>query len=142
MASAVIIAMWLLSGWLIYNFIDAEQRGTFGDMFGAINALFSGLAFAVLIFTVSLQRRELELQRYELESTRKELSRSAKAAEIDLRLTALSSQISAYSVILNPSSGMKNRTIASILLNEDDVKVKLVKALTEIEAIQEEGKRG
>ena len=36
-----------------------SARGTFGDKFGAINALFSGLAFAGLITTIMLQRREL-----------------------------------------------------------------------------------
>ena len=47
--------------------------GEFGDMFGAVNALFSGLAFAGLIITLILQRQELELQREELEQTREEL---------------------------------------------------------------------
>lgn len=42
-------------------------RGTFGDKFGAINALFSGLAFAGIIATILLQRRELFLQRKDLE---------------------------------------------------------------------------
>lgn len=37
----------------------AGARGAFGDKFGAINALFSGLAFAGLITTILLQRREL-----------------------------------------------------------------------------------
>lgn len=37
--------------------------GTFGDQFGAVNALFSGLAFGFLIFELALQRRELQDQR-------------------------------------------------------------------------------
>lgn len=41
-------------------------RGQFGDMFGAVNALFSGLAFAGVIIAVILQKRELALQRREL----------------------------------------------------------------------------
>jgi len=36
-----------------------ELRGVFGDKFGAINALFSGLAFAGIIWTILLQRKEL-----------------------------------------------------------------------------------
>ena len=36
-----------------------EIRGTFGDMFGAVNALFSGLAFAGIIITLYFQRIEL-----------------------------------------------------------------------------------
>jgi hypothetical protein len=42
-------------------------------MFGVVNALFSGLAFAGIIYTILLQRKELELQRRELADTRREL---------------------------------------------------------------------
>lgn len=49
------------------------DRGAFGDMFGAVNALFTGLAFAGLMFTIYQQRQELSLQRTELEQTRQEL---------------------------------------------------------------------
>lgn len=37
----------------------AATRGQFGDQFGAVNALFSGLAFAGIIFTILLQRSDL-----------------------------------------------------------------------------------
>ncbi len=43
-------------------------------MFGAVNALFSGLAFAGVIFAIFLQRHEIKLQRKELELQRKELA--------------------------------------------------------------------
>ena len=65
-----VAALWLTSGLLLYF---APERGTFGDMFGAVNALFSGLAFATLIYTAWMQREELALQRQELELTRAEL---------------------------------------------------------------------
>jgi hypothetical protein len=65
---------------------EQDSRGQFGDMFGAVNSLFSGLAFAGLIFTILLQRREfarrrreLVLQRQELALTREELERSEDA---------------------------------------------------------------
>jgi hypothetical protein len=51
---------------------DEQERGVFGDKFGAINSLFSGLAFAGIIFTIFLQKRELRLQREELTETRNE----------------------------------------------------------------------
>lgn len=41
-------------------------------MFGSVNALFSGLALAGIIFTILLQRLELKYQRDELKETRKE----------------------------------------------------------------------
>jgi hypothetical protein len=58
-----------------------ETRSQFGEAFGAIEALFSGLAFAGLIYTIALQRRELQLQREELRLTRDELRRTANAQE-------------------------------------------------------------
>jgi len=65
-----VIAIWGFSGYILYFFKD---RGTFGDMFGAVNALFSGLAFASLIFTIYLQSEDLKLQRKELSDTRQEI---------------------------------------------------------------------
>ena len=48
------------------------ERGTFGDMYGSVNALFSGLVLAGIVYTILLQRNELSIQHNELESTRKE----------------------------------------------------------------------
>jgi len=67
----IVLTLWFGSaiyfkGWAL------EDRGTFGDMYGAVNALFSGLAFTGLIITILLQRKDLNLQRDEMELTRKE----------------------------------------------------------------------
>ena len=72
-AGLAVFAIWLLSWILIDVFIADSDRGTFGDKFGAINALFSGLAFAGLIVTLLYQKEELKLQREELAQTREEL---------------------------------------------------------------------
>lgn len=66
-------AYFLLPLLLVYGNVDTQRIGQFGDVFGALNALFSAFAFAVLIFTMFLQRRELALQREELEHTRNEI---------------------------------------------------------------------
>lgn len=73
--SVVVVVLFVLS-WLCLALTinDSEKQGQFGDQFGAVNALFSGLAFAGLIFTIILQKKELALQREELADTRKELS--------------------------------------------------------------------
>lgn len=66
-----VCVIWSLSWYFIDKYISGStNRGTFGDKFGAVNALFSGLAFAGIIFTILLQRKELQLQRDELEQTR------------------------------------------------------------------------
>jgi hypothetical protein len=51
----IVLGLWLVSGVSMYFLIGSwDDRGTFGDMYGAINALFSGLAFAGIIFTILL----------------------------------------------------------------------------------------
>lgn len=48
----------------LYLFVeDWGVSGTFGDSFGVLNALFSGLALAGVIYTLNLQVRTFELQR-------------------------------------------------------------------------------
>ena len=73
-----IILIGLLWGgsWLLidFNIENSTNRGEFGDKFGAINSLFSGLAFLGLIVTLLFQKEELELQRQELAETRKDLN--------------------------------------------------------------------
>lgn len=64
---ALVLTAWVICWAALGN--DAE-RGTFGDMFGSVNALFSGLAFAGLIVAIRLQSEELALQRQELADTR------------------------------------------------------------------------
>lgn len=66
-----IIGLWLLTYFLMID-LDPTERGTIGDMFGSINALFSGLALAGIILTIYLQRKELKFQGEELKETRKE----------------------------------------------------------------------
>jgi hypothetical protein len=63
----VVIILWLACGIGCYFLLQPPAgAGEFGDMFGAVNALFSGLAFAGLIITILLQKQELRAQREEL----------------------------------------------------------------------------
>lgn len=72
--SVGVIGLFAFSWWWLATIInDPEKQGQFGDQFGAVNALFSGLAFAGLIFTIILQKKELALQREELSQTKDEL---------------------------------------------------------------------
>jgi hypothetical protein len=69
-AFTLVVGSWYyFKGWVEENVVatppdsNAQARGLFGDQFGAINALFSGLAFAGIILTILLQRRELSESR-------------------------------------------------------------------------------
>lgn len=73
-AGCVICAVWLASFVLICLCIDGwDVRGQFGDLFGAVNALFSGLAFVGLIITIRQQHKDLEYQRQAIEQTNREM---------------------------------------------------------------------
>lgn len=74
-----VIILWALSAVITIVFLDQwADRGTFGDLFGAVNALFSGLAFAALIYTIVLQREEIKANREEIVLNRKELAKGSK----------------------------------------------------------------
>ncbi len=59
--------LWGANWYFVSKYVtDAAKQGQFGDMFGAVNALFTALAFAGLIYTVMLQRDQLALQQQEI----------------------------------------------------------------------------
>lgn len=96
-----VVILWLATPFVVSSlYKPPTEAGPFGDLFGSINALFSGLAFAGLIYAILLQRRELELQRLELQATREEMKlarseaeRSASAQEATARLSAITTLV-------------------------------------------------
>ena len=69
----VILILVAYLGFACTQWSSWSTRGTFGDSFGAPNALFSGLAFAGLIVTLIMQKDELSMQREELDEAKQEL---------------------------------------------------------------------
>lgn len=114
-----VLSLWAISFLIIVSTVFSwEQRGQLGDLFGVINSLFSGLAFAGVIYTIYLQREELALQRKELQLTRDELQRTATAQEysqkalqkqvevmeIAAQLSAIGSIVEHYRVLIDGCS--------------------------------------
>lgn len=64
---AVVLIMSVMGSTYYFFGKESNDRGTFGDMFGAANALFTGLSFVGLIVTILLQRKDLNIQRNELQ---------------------------------------------------------------------------
>lgn len=124
---AVIIAQVVFGSLLFFSISTWEHRGIFGDMFGAINTLFSGLAFAGVIYAIFLQSEELALQRTELQLTRDELAKStaaqseqAQALLESAKINALSSQLSMFtSLVINNRTlpNQEHRTMGDGMLN-------------------------
>ena len=113
----VITTQVLLSVAMLFYIPEPTNRGTFGDMFGGINTLFSGLAFAGVIYAIILQSKELSLQRRELKLTREELARSAEAQNEQAKalldsavINATASQLNMFTtLIVNARKLPKNR---------------------------------
>ncbi|MCU0346834.1 MAG: putative phage abortive infection protein [Saprospiraceae bacterium] len=63
-ALIVIFILWI-ANWVLLKNLGETARGTYGDMFGVVNSLFSGMALAGIIYTILLQREELTLTRNE-----------------------------------------------------------------------------
>lgn len=80
-----VLVIWGISFWVINRFVNSDYRGIVGDMFGAVNALFSGLAFAGLIYTITVQRKELSLQREAVQMQTKELSLQREAIQMQTK---------------------------------------------------------
>ncbi|WP_370155996.1 putative phage abortive infection protein [Ferrovibrio sp.] len=74
-AMGAVAFVFFLWGMNLYVLHDAKDRGTFGDMFGAVNAIFSGLAFAGVSYAIYIQRQEIKLARTEIRQTKKILER-------------------------------------------------------------------
>ena len=72
-------------GLLLYNgFTEGSewtQRGQFGDMFGAVNSLFSGLAFGGVVIAIFLQRKDLKITQEEIELQKEQLKQQNDALQ-------------------------------------------------------------
>lgn len=76
----IVVTLWLANFLVI--FINKENAGTIGDQFGVVNALFSGLAFVGLIYTILQQHKSLELQRQDLKNQLEELKLNRRELEL------------------------------------------------------------
>ena len=86
---------------LIFTNYSREIRGAFGDQFGAVNALFSGLAFAGLIYTIILQRKDLKLQRKEMKQQTQEFSKENETLKIQRFENTFFNMLSQFQEVVN-----------------------------------------
>lgn len=129
----LIFGSWILYYHLLSGLPD-NKKSAFGDMFGGLNSLFSGLALAGIILTIVLQKKELSLQRQELISTKKELKRTADSqekSEIALNRQAenlkISAKLSALNSLLNFYSEQEESILKALVDHNDLSKFRLKK---------------
>ncbi|MBX3384508.1 MAG: hypothetical protein KF864_13480 [Phycisphaeraceae bacterium] len=69
--------------------------GQFGDAFGTVNALFSGLALLGVVYAILLQREDIEIQRVDLKASVEAQKEAAVAQASQARIAALSAALAA-----------------------------------------------
>lgn len=136
----IVFILWGGSFYIIKYFSPLlDNRWLVWDSFGAINALFSWLAFAWLIYTIFLQMKELELTRDELRKSSEAQQRSEKALaeqvlqmEKAAKINALSYLIQHQNVIL---SSINPGSFLSVMYDKDSEKEKLIEYMEEIKKL-------
>lgn len=78
--SSVYIFILIMQSWPI-NDLSIRSAALFGDSFGFLNAFFTGGAFLLVLWTITIQQRELSLQREEMS---KMISQQTRQAHIEL----------------------------------------------------------
>lgn len=103
----LVLVVQAAAGVLIFrSFPTWQDRASFGSMFDAVGALFSGLALVGVIYAVLLQRNELFLQRQELDLTRQELAKSARAQQDTAALMTKQFELAAEAARLSLSQSL------------------------------------
>lgn len=137
--AVIIISVWigqflLIKHYWIPNGTDPQQepaiwahRGVVGDSFGAINALFSGLALAGVLFTIFLQRAESKGQTEDFNKQLDEIKKQTAAFSSQVEQSKLQTQ-----AIINQLDHYEKQT--SAILEQ------LVESKEQTKAINEEAK--
>lgn len=94
---AFVLALWFYYPSLGAKFKESTgvasytEMGVFGDSYGALNTLFSALAFTGIIASIYFQREELKVTRGELEATREEMK--SQGEQFSLQTKAMQKQV-------------------------------------------------
>jgi uncharacterized membrane protein len=149
----IVIVLWVVSPFVIHMlFKDWNQSGVFGDSYGAVNALFSGLALGGVIVAILLQSQELRHQREELSLTREVQKESSVAQQGQLNMLATTARLNALSTIVEyhmrmsdffPISGSGARLPEALRESSEHIQLtEAYKAIDDLKTILEELKEG
>ena len=108
--AAILLALY--GGNFLYAINSDQSGGTFGDTFGAVNALFSGSALFFLVLAFLSQREELKLIKEERDETRELLEGQEEA--IRYQRAALEKQIFFQSFNSRMNSALEERARLSL----------------------------
>jgi hypothetical protein len=116
-----------------------ESYGRFGDVFGSVNALFTGVAIIGLVYTSILQRAQTQAQLAQIEMQKTESSRQMREQFLTARLNVQAAVSQAYTGIYSmflsdPNNRAGNSTHATLR--------ELAKCAIRIEVLSFEAQQG
>jgi hypothetical protein len=91
----------LIVGFVPYWFFcQLSDAGSFGDSFGMVNAIVSGLVFVFLIYEMRLQRIDLKLQKKAIDAQLDEMKDSKKQLKEQVRTSFLTAYLNSLGVTI------------------------------------------
>ncbi|MCD6365303.1 MAG: hypothetical protein J7M14_05455 [Planctomycetes bacterium] len=97
-----------------------DRYGLFGDSFGAVNSLFSGLALIGVVLAIFLQREDLKLQREDFRASLDAQERAVRMQQFQVRIAALSSALQAKESIKSVFEAERGKTTTVVDGQETD----------------------
>lgn len=92
-----VILLQIIVGLSLIFFLDSwNNRAAFGDMFGLRSSLFTGLAFAAVIYSLYLQRQDLKITQKEFQKSVKAQNEQAESLKETALLNALNTLVNSY----------------------------------------------
>ena len=73
LGTVVIVAMVVIPALMYWGNLETKETGPFGDSYGVVNTLFSGIAVVGIVWAILLQREEIISQREDLKHQREEM---------------------------------------------------------------------
>jgi hypothetical protein len=134
LGAVIVFLLWAGSAAILCQYVpESTARGTFGDMFGAINALFSGWAFLGVVIAIILQRQELEMQRQEIRESRIAQQASANAQHQSLEIATFLAEIESLNHLISGCSRRIQRVRNFSNLDEHNEHDRLLKEIATYE---------
>lgn len=103
----VVFLCWWFTPAIIVAWADPGDQGVYGDQYGAVNALFSGLAFAAVFFALLFQYRQLKINQMETRENRDALDKtiSTQAFKTAVDILQTEDAINARRLVLEKLEG-------------------------------------
>lgn len=118
----LVLLTFLIYHFILYGFdwpsiskINVTIKGAYGDSFGPLTSLFTGLAFSGLIVTILLQKNELSLLSKELSDQREEFEKMNKYNQELIKINNMQILYNVYQDRIDRNSKGENKGLGAYI---------------------------